>query len=431
VAPLKVVSHLRHPIPLLGWASCGWVLCAALAFAPAADAHKPSDSYLTLSAKETDILVRWDVALRDLDPELGLDVNDDGLLSWGEVDTRAGDIAAFVLPQLTVSAAHRPCTMDSDHTDSTTSLRQTLDSLPPASHPTLAIAAGPGVQMSLATHSDGTYAVLQYLLKCGVVADTIAVDYHLFATTDPTHRGIIRFSGIGTGSNAATPGSLAVLGPEASHHVFQVTGSSQLSTLRAFVVEGIWHIWLGFDHVLFLLTLLLPSVVLIRIAHMNGRSGFYVTTLDVLKIVTAFTVAHSLTLTLAVLDWVSLPSRLVESGIALTVLLGALNNLHPVLEERRWVAAFVFGLIHGFGFAGALKALNLGTGDLALSLFGFNVGVEIGQLAIVIVFVPVAFRLRNTSFYRVGVVRGGSVLVALIATAWFIERAWDVKLLGS
>jgi hypothetical protein len=283
--------------------------------------------------------------------------------------------------------------------------------------------------MSLATHSDGTYAVMQYRLHCSDSVDSLTVDYHLFATTDPTHRGIVRFSGT-SGSHDVGPGSMAVLGPGASHYVFQMAGSSRLTTLKAFVVEGIWHIWLGFDHVLFLLTLLLPSVLLARSARLDGGSEFYAATIDVLKIVTAFTVAHSLTLTLAVLDWVSLPSRLVESGIALTVLLGALNNLRPVLMARRWVAAFAFGLIHGFGFAGALKALNLRASDLALSLFGFNVGVEIGQLAIVAVFVPVAFRLRNTGFYRIGVVRGGSSSVALIAAVWFIERAWDVRLLS-
>ena len=139
--------------------------------------------------------------------------------------------------------------------------------------------------------------------------------------------------------------------------------------------------------------------------------------------------AHSLTLTLAVLDWVSLPSRLVESGIALTVLLGAINNLRPVLRERRWVAAVVFGLIHGVGFAGALKSLQLPAGQLAISLFGFNVGVETGQLAIVTAFVPLTFSLRRTNFYRKGIVRGGSILIALIAAAWFVERAWDIKLL--
>jgi hypothetical protein len=98
------------------------------------------------------------------------------------------------------------------------------------------------------------------------------------------------------------------------------------------------------------------------------------------------------------------------------------------LRERRWAAAFVFGLIHGFGFAGALKALKLPAGELALSLFGFNMGVEIGQLVIVAAFVPLAYRLRDTSFYRLGVLRGGSFVIVLIAASWFVERAWDIKL---
>ncbi len=332
----------------------------------------------------------------------------------GEVRARAVDIAAFVIPQLAVKTDNGSCVIRSD------------------AHPVedrAAVAAGPGTTLSLATHSDGTYAVLQYRLDCPNVADALTVDYHLFAASDPTHRGIVRVIDVALGSHASSISALAVLGPGSSHHQFEFKESSTLTTLLGFINEGIWHIWLGFDHVLFLLTLLLPSVLLASTPRIGKGGDFTVTLLDVLKIVTAFTVAHSLTLTLAVLDWVSLPSRIVESGIALTVLLGALNNLRPVLRERRWVAAFVFGLIHGFGFAGALKSLQLPAGELAISLFGFNVGVEIGQLAIVTAFVPLAFRLRYTNFYRTGVVRGGSILIALIAAAWFIERAWDTKLL--
>jgi hypothetical protein len=402
----------------------------AMLSAPCAYAHKASDSYLTLTAEGERVSVRWDVALRDLNPELGLDVNDDGLLSWGEVRPRARDIAAFVMPELTVSAPRGPCAtvVQAPEPTSPSAARSALPSAEVTTRPT--ISAGPGIEMSLTSHSDGTYVVLEYYLNCGVIGDTLEIDYHLFATTDPTHRGIVRVVRVASESPNNSAELLAVLGPGASHHVFRLSGSSRLATLRAFVVEGIWHIWLGFDHVLFLLTLLLPAVLL-NVGRRGGagRSEFTLASFDVLRIVTAFTVAHSLTLSLAVLDWVSLPSRLVESGIALTVLLGALNNLHPVLRERRWVAAFVFGLIHGFGFAGALKALNLPATDLALSLFGFNLGVEIGQLAIVAAFVPIAFRLRHTVFYRVGVLRGGSVLIALIAAAWFIERAADVKLL--
>jgi hypothetical protein len=144
-------------------------------------------------------------------------------------------------------------------------------------------------------------------------------------------------------------------------------------------------------------------------------------------IVTAFTVAHSITLTLAVLGIVSLPSRLVESAIALSVVLAALNNLRPVLRRARVAAAFAFGLVHGFGFAGALFELGLPDDALALSLASFNAGVELGQLAIVGMFLPLAFALRATVAYRRVVLRGGSVAIALVAAVWFVERAFDVS----
>jgi hypothetical protein len=149
---------------------------------------------------------------------------------------------------------------------------------------------------------------------------------------------------------------------------------------------------------------------------------------EVAKVVTAFTVAHSITLSLAALSVVVLPSRLVESGIALSVLLAALNNLHPVVANGRWIAAFGFGLLHGFGFAGALHDLGLPAGSLALSLFGFNLGVEAGQLAIVVVFLPLAFLLRSTWAYRRMLFAGGSVAIAAIAVVWLVERAFDMPL---
>ena len=124
-------------------------------------------------------------------------------------------------------------------------------------------------------------------------------------------------------------------------------------------------------------------------------------------------------------------SRLVESVIALTVVLAGINNLMPVLRERRWVAAFGFGLIHGFGFAGALKDLGLPADALALSLFGFNLGVEIGQLGIVAVFFPLAYMLRFTVFYRRGVLGAGSAAIIAVALVWLLERALDLKLFGA
>ena len=145
-----------------------------------------------------------------------------------------------------------------------------------------------------------------------------------------------------------------------------------------------------------------------------------------LKVVTAFTLAHSITLSLAVLGVVTLPSRFVESVIAASVVVAALNNLRGTVDRRRWVMAFVFGLVHGFGFASVLADLGLPQGALALALVGFNLGVEIGQLAIVAAFLPAAYLLRATAFYRVGVLRVGSLAVAVLASWWLIERAFNL-----
>jgi len=125
----------------------------------------------------------------------------------------------------------------------------------------------------------------------------------------------------------------------------------------------------------------------------------------------------------------SLPSRLVESLIAASVILAALNNLWPLVHRWRALVAFGFGLIHGFGFASVLADLGLAQGALVLSLVGFNVGVELGQLAIVALFLPLAYLLRRGVFYRRVVMAGGSVIIALLAMVWFAERAFDLKLM--
>jgi HupE / UreJ protein len=142
----------------------------------------------------------------------------------------------------------------------------------------------------------------------------------------------------------------------------------------------------------------------------------------VLQVVTAFTLAHSLTLSLAVLGVVHLPARWVESAIALTVLLGALNNLRPVIVTRRWAMAFTFGLVHGLGFASVLADLGLHGTNLALSLVGFNVGVELGQMLIVLTVLPLAFRLRATVLYRRAFMPAGSAAILLLAGYWLVAR---------
>ncbi|WP_395405408.1 HupE/UreJ family protein [Pseudoduganella sp. UC29_106] len=205
-----------------------------------------------------------------------------------------------------------------------------------------------------------------------------------------------------------------------------LTRPTRWTQFAAYVRHGVWHIWIGFDHILFLISLLLPAVLVRRDRQWHEAPAFRGAAMDVLKIVSAFTLAHSVTLSLAALHVMSLPSRWVESAIAASVAVAALNNIVPVVRGKRWLAAFVFGLVHGFGFASVLADLGLPRDALALALVGFNVGVEIGQIAIVAAFLPLAYAVRGTWLYRRVMLVGGSCAIALLAALWFGERAFDL-----
>ena len=361
-------------------------------FVGAVQAHKPSDSFLALSVDGAALRGQWDIALRDLEFAIGLDADGNGEITWGELRARHADIAAYALARLALTAEGRNCRLS------------------PTGH-------------LVDEHSDGAYAVLRFEADCGARAPgTIEVAYSLFFDLDPTHRGLLRFE---RGGGAQT----GVLSPEHPKLSFRAGETSRLAQFGDYLREGVWHIWIGFDHILFLLSLLLPAVLLRSRRAWAPATGFRPVFWEVFRVVTSFTVAHSITLSLAALSVISLPSRLVESTIALSVLLAALNNLWPVVAERRWAVAFAFGLIHGFGFASVLTDLGLPQGALLLALVGFNVGVELGQLAIVGGFLPLAYALRRSWFYRRLVLAGGSAAITLVAAIWLVERIFDLKLL--
>ncbi len=374
---------------ILATALC--VLSLALS-AASAQAHKPSDSYLSIAVGNAGLQGQWDIALRDLDYALGLDANGNGEITWGEVRAKHEDIAAYALARLAISADGAAC------------------AIAPTGH-------------LVDDHSDGAYEVLKFSIECGGRAPPrqLVVDYNLFFDLDPSHRGLLRIT-------QATASSSAILGPEKARQAFELAEVSRLRQFFDYAREGVWHILIGFDHILFLLSLLLPAVFVLRRGAWHASERFGPVFWDVLKIVTAFTLAHSITLSLAALSIVSLPSRLVESTIALSVILAALNNLWPVVGGRRWMVAFGFGLIHGFGFASVLADLGLPRDALLLALVGFNLGVEVGQLAIVAAFLPLAYGLRRSMFYRRMIFTGGSVLIALVASVWLAERAFALKL---
>ncbi len=196
----------------------------------------------------------------------------------------------------------------------------------------------------------------------------------------------------------------------------------RVTVFRQYLVEGIWHIWIGFDHLLFLITLLLPAVLTYQERGWRAVDAVRPAVWDMLKLVTAFTLAHSLTLSLTAFELIQLPSRWVETAIAASVLVAAANNIRPVFLGSRWILALLFGLVHGLGFAGALAELGLPPQAQLTALLGFNLGVEAGQLAVVALALPIMALLRHTAFYRVAVLQAGSLAAAVLALVWTIER---------
>lgn len=363
------------------------LLCLlALAMLPA-QAHKPSDSYLTLDADGAEISGRWDIALRDLDFVLQLDGDGDGALTWDEVRSRHGEIARYALARLELAADGKPCTL--------AAADQQVDH-----------------------HTDGAYTVLHLRATCPRPG-RLEIGYRLFAEVDPQHRGLLQLRHYGHATSA-------IFGPDNARQSFTLDAPDRTAQLLDYGRMGVWHIWVGFDHILFLLSLLLPAVVAPR-GTTSTPPRFSAVCADAVRVVTAFTVAHSVTLALSSLHLVELPTRLVESVIAASVVLAALNNIFPLLGGRRAPVAFAFGLVHGFGFAGVLAGLGLPQHAMVLSLMGFNLGVELGQLAIVAIFLPFAFLMRETRFYS-RLAWSGSALVAVLALGWLAERALDVQL---
>jgi hypothetical protein len=362
-----------------------------LASTQIAHAHKPSDAYLALSPDGANVAGQWDIALRDLDFAIGLDAAGDGAITWGEVKSKREDIIAYAMSRLTVAA-------DGDTCPATVS------------------------EMLIDNHSDGAYAVLRFTAACGHAPDKLQVTYRLFSDIDPQHRGLLRLEMAGQTRTA-------IFGPEYPRQTFEAGGQSLWRQFVDYWGAGAQHIWTGYDHILFLPSLLMTAVMTRDGGRWRSGHGFLAIFVNALKIVTAFTLAHSITLALATLRIVEIPSRLSESAIALTVALAARNNLCPIVDGMRWIVGFGFGLIHGFGFASALMDLGLPKGALALSLAGFNLGVETGQVAIVAAFLPLAYLARCTWFYRAVVLKGGSWFIAALASLWFLERSLNVRFL--
>lgn len=380
-------GHLRHSLGL--FLLSFWLLSLA-------QAHTASTAYLQVSAGANRISGRLELPLRDLEDRFGLDDNQDGQLTWGEFRRRGSEIEAWIRRGLIWSSG-------------TNALPWTA------------------AEWQVSQRQDESYAVLDFQVSG---AAEVQLTYGLLWDLDPLHRCLVFWN------PAQLPGQVLALSPRAPTWSVPAQGTTSPAGWLTLVREGVHHIWTGYDHLLFLLALLLPAVLRRTSTGWAPVNDLGSALRDVIKVVTAFTVAHSLTLILATLGWVSLPSRWVEVTIAASIGVAAFANFRgqppaaagAIRELLRspWAVAFLFGLIHGFGFAGVLTELELPPGHLAGPLLGFNLGVELGQLACVLVFVPLAFAFRATWFYRQGVLPVGSAMILLMAAGWVVERTFGL-----
>jgi hypothetical protein len=362
------------------------ILFAALALGAtlAVHAHATSTSYLMASEAErgSEVRVRWDVAVADVHWALRLDQNGDGRITWGEIDSRREAIATLATDHLQLTRGGESCTLRLE-------------------------------DLLLAPHMGEPHVSLAFRASCARPG-RLTILASLFFERDPSQRVLID---VVTRAGQFT----SVLSPTAPRWV-EPAAPSILATFRTFVGQGVWHVWIGYDHLAFLILLLLPSVLRSTGTGWRGASGFREASRDLLTIITAFTLAHSVTLTLAATGLVHVPARPIEIAIAASIVIAGLLNLVPGAARARLPLAFGFGLVHGFGFANALAELGTHGARLVPTLAGFNVGVELAQLGVVAVALPLLMRVRISTFYAARFMPATSLVAAMAGAAWLAAR---------
>lgn len=386
------------------------VVLSLTAFSYLSYAHAPEQSYVFLRFQENTIGGVYEITTDDLNTVLGLDLKRG--LSKADLNPHLETIQEYVLENSSFSSK--------EHGEYNVRFSDS------------------GI---LRGGSLGDFVQLNFDLD-GVkgIPEKLDIRYEAIFENKPKHQGLLIIAydwKAGIHENEAIP-TLVFSANSTKQELPTSRSASIIIGFLAMIRLGIWHIWIGFDHILFLFALLLPSVLVARsesdLPIETERRGFWEPVekfkpalIKVVKIVTCFTIAHTITLSLASLEIISLPSRLVESIIAISIALAAFHNIRPLIIGKEWIIAFVFGLFHGFGFAGVLAEKGFGGDFLVWTLLGFNVGVELGQLAIIILIFPILFFLRKTFVYSKTLLFG-SIFLILISLYWFIERAFDVDL---
>ena len=375
---------------------CGLFALLTLA-AGVGRAHNLGDSYLYLQVYEDSVSGRFEIALADLNPALGL-AGSAAEITPETLDRDGRFLRDYYLEHVTISAAGRRLTIEFTGPD------------------TLELRAG--------------YVQLPFVLPgLDEVPERLTFDYSVLFDEEPAHRGFVLVEhNWATGTFANENRISLVFDPGSRRQELDLTSSGRLRGFLAVARLGFEHLLLGVDHVFFLAALLLPAVLRRDDGRWRPLERFRPALVNGVGVVTAFLVAHSLALSLAALGLVRLPGALIETAIALSILLAAADILVPLFRARRWWIVFGLSLFHGFGFSAALEDLGVLDRHLGLSLLAFNVGAEAGQVALAAVLLPALFLVRRLRFYARPLLPVAALGMILVSGIWTIERAFGVDI---
>ncbi len=380
----------------------------AVFFVAPVSAHNAEDSYVYLNVTETSLSGRVDFPFGDLREALGFELDPDaGSAAWEEeLQGRYDDLVAYTDEHLDIE----------DYTLRFGELEFLFEDN---------------------TDQEINYVILPYNAEItgATVPRQLDVTFNPFVEEIDDKNALVIVQNdwqAGIFDNGEGQDGFVLFDRNNQTQTVDLGASSWWKNFTSSIELGVDHIKTGPDHILFVLVLLLPSVLVFSGGGWRPSDNFGGSLWRVLKIVTMFTVAHSITFTLAGLEIIPLPSsKVTESIIALSIAAAALHNLRPIFPNREWVIAFSFGLFHGLGFASLVSGLDVDRSTQLISLLGRNVGIEIGQATVILVCFGLLYLLRNTVLYRWVLMLGSGVLT-VVALLWMYERIFEADVaLGS
>lgn len=352
-----------------------------------ASAHQSGNSYLRIAGSQEGVKVQIDFAVRDLNSLLQIPPDQQKEIRRHELEEMRDRLAALIGESLVLEVDGDP-------------LKLTFQS------------------QEVTVYNDGLYVRQTHTApRWSASAAYLLVRYGFFNDEEKVARAFMKLV-------SGSLESSAVLDPRHAVQRLPLREIALTEALWTYAREGALHIWGGLDHLLFLLCLLLPGLSLASSRSLSAYAsrGMHAVGVYAIKVVTAFTLAHSITLAAAAMDLIMLPDRLIESAIAASIMVSALLNLRGGEGKQAWKLALGFGLIHGMGFANGLRELGLSSSHFIETLIAFNLGVEFGQMAVVLLVGLLLWPvLHNTQWVR-KIQRWGSLAILLMACVWLVER---------